>query len=301
MYNVPILFLIFARPDTTIKVFERIRQIQPAKLYIAADAPRIGRPDEVKRCEETRRIVDQIDWPCEVHTLFRDKNLGCKIAVSSAITWFFSHVEYGVILEDDCLPDLSFFPYCEELLFKYKDDDRIGHISGQCFFPQMINPNFSYDYSRIAHIWGWASWRRVWKNYDVNLSCWGEIKKDRIMQKSFFINWNEQVYFTSFISDSLSGRNGINTWDTQYMFMLRNQNQLSIYPSVNLVTNIGLNSENATHTKDRHNKRLVAADKMQFPIIHPTYIYTNKMLDKLSIKKLYFSYRRVLRYIFGCY
>lgn len=301
MYNVPILFLIFARPDTTIKVFERIRQIQPAKLYIAADAPRIGRPDEVKCCEETRRIVDQIDWPCEVHTLFRDKNLGCKIAVSSAITWFFSHVEYGVILEDDCLPDLSFFPYCEELLLKYKDDDRIGHISGQCFFPKIVDSNYSYDYSRIAHIWGWASWKRVWKNYNLELSCWETIKNDSKKKKSFFINRNEQVYFTSFISDTLSCRNGVNTWDIQYMFMLRNQNQLSIYPSVNLVTNIGLNSENATHTKNNNNKYLVATDKIQLPLKHPVYVYPNKVLDEMSIKKLYFSYKRFLRYVFRFY
>ena len=133
MYRTPILFLIFARPDTTRRVFERIKQIQPTKLYIAADAPRENRPDEIKRSQETRHIIDLIDWPCEVHTLFRDTNLGCKMAVSTAISWFFECEEYGVILEDDCLPDLSFFPFCEELLLKYKDDERIGHIGGNNF------------------------------------------------------------------------------------------------------------------------------------------------------------------------
>lgn len=301
MYQTPILFLIFARPDTTRKVFERIKQIQPTKLYIAADAPRRDRPDEIKRSKETRMIIDQIDWLCEVHTLFRVENLGCKMAVSSAISWFFEQEEYGIILEDDCLPDLSFFPFCEKLLLKYKDDERIGHISGQCFFPKRVDSDFSYDYSRIVHIWGWASWKRVWKNYDVHLSCWERMKKNKIKKKSFFINRSEQIYFTSFIADTLSGNNGINTWDTQYMFMLRNQNQLSIYPSVNLVTNIGLNSENATHTKDRSNKRLVVANEMQFPLKHPTYVYPNKMLDEISVKKLYFSYKRILRYIFRYY
>lgn len=299
MYNVPILFLIFARPDTTTQVFERIRQIQPAKLYIAADAPRKDRPDEAKRCAETRRIVDQVDWPCEIHTLLRDNNLGCKMAVSSAITWFFNHEEYGVILEDDCLPDLSFFPFCEELLIKYKDDNRIGHISGQCFFSDLIKGDFSYDFSKMVHIWGWASWRRVWQFYDVNLNIWELIKKDNLRKESFFVNRMEKIYFSSFIEDSLSGDNGINTWDTQYMFTLRSQNQLSIYPSVNLVKNVGLNSSFATHTKKKDTIRFVDTIEMKYPLKHPNYIFSNVRLDKVSIKKLYFSYKRMLRYLLG--
>lgn len=299
MYNIPILFLVFARPDTTAQVFERIRQIRPAKLYIAADAPRVGRPEEASRCEETRRIIEKIDWQCEVHTLFRDKNLGCKIAVSSAITWFFNNEEYGVILEDDCLPDLSFFTFCEELLVKYKDDDRIGHISGQCFFPDLIKSDYSYDFSKMVHIWGWASWRRVWQFYDVDLNVWKLIKKDRTRKNSFFIDRWEKIYFSSFIEDSLSGKNGINTWDTQYMFTLRSQNQLSIYPSVNLVTNIGLNSLLATHTKKSDTKSFIDAIEIKYPLKHPSYIFSNLKLDKVSIRKLYFSYKRILRYLFG--
>lgn len=299
MYNIPILFLVFARPDTTVQVFERIRQIRPAKLYIAADAPRVGRPEEASRCEETRRIIEKIDWQCEVHTLFRDKNLGCKIAVSSAITWFFNNEEYGVILEDDCLPDLSFFTFCEELLVKYKDDDRIGHISGQCFFPDLIKNDYSYDFSKMVHIWGWASWRRVWQYYDVDLNVWNLIKKDRTRKDSFFIDRWEKIYFSSFIEDSLSGKNGINTWDTQYMFTLRSRNQLSIYPSVNLVTNIGLNSLHATHTKKSDTKCFIDSFKMKYPLKHPDYLFSNVRLDKMSIKKLYFSYKRMFRYLLG--
>lgn len=301
MFNTPILFLIFARPDTTQKVFARIKQIQPKRLYVAADAPRKNRPDEVRRSEEARRIIEQIDWSCELYTLFRGENLGCKEAVSSAITWFFEQEEYGIILEDDCLPDLSFFPYCEELLVKYKDDDRVGHISGQCFFSDTLNFPYSYDYSKVVHIWGWASWRRVWKNFDINLLYWKTAKNDKVKRESLFLNKQEEIYFSSFISDTLAGNKGISAWDVQYLFMLRTQNQLSIYPSVNLVTNIGLDDPNATHTKKRSNKNHTVSEKMPFPLRHPDYMLSNSLIDTITIRKKFFSYKRLIRYLLGNY
>lgn len=298
MYNVPILFLIFARPDTTTQVFERIRQIKPAKLYVAADAPRENRLDEAERCAKTRAIIDKIDWPCELKTLYRDKNLGCKVAVSEAITWFFEQEEYGVILEDDCLPDLSFFPFCEESLIKYKDDDRIGHIGGNNFFPGIVDKKLSYDFCSISHIWGWASWSRVWKNYDVNFSYWEEAKKDRAKRKSLFKSLREEIYFSSFISDTLAGKKGINTWDVQYLFMLRVQNQLCIYPSVNLVTNIGLNSVGATHTSSKNGRLCVKSESIHSPLSHPKYVLSNKEIDSITVKKNFFSYKRLIRFFF---
>ena len=297
MYNIPILFLIFARPDTTQRVFERIKQIQPVKLYIAADAPRRDRPDEVRRSKEVRLIIDQIDWPCEVHTLFRVENLGCKMAVSSAISWFFEQEEYGIILEDDCLPNLSFFPFCEELLLKYKDDDRIGHIGGNCFLPDLIDKRYSYDFCSFSHIWGWASWRRVWKNYDVNFLYWKEARGRKSLRNSLFNSLREEIYFSSFISDALDGRNKINTWDTQYLFMLRVNSQLSIYPSVNLVTNIGLGDPNSTHTTKKNKKVCLPALPAKFPLSHPKYIISNSNIDNITVKRFFFSYKRLLRYI----
>lgn len=297
MYNTPILFLVFARPDTTQKVFEKIRKIQPAKLYIAADAPRKENPDEIMRSEEVRCIIDLIDWPCEVHTLFRDENLGCKIAVSSAITWFFEQEEYGVVLEDDCLPDLSFFPFCEELLIKYKDDDRIGHIGGNNFFHGIVKDDLSYDFCSFSHIWGWASWRRVWQNYDVNFSYWQEALKDKSKMDSLFNNLGERIYFSSFISDTLKGNRGINTWDVQYLFMLRVQNQLSIYPKVNLVTNIGLNDPNATHTTKKNRNSYILSKQIELPLQHPKYVLSNRLIDKTTVRKNFFSYKRLIRYL----
>lgn len=301
MYNTPILFLIFSRPDTTEKVFERIREIKPAKLYVAADAPREGRSDEAKRCAETRAVIDQIDWPCELKTLYREKNLGCKSAVSSAISWFFEQEEYGIILEDDCLPDLSFFSFCEELLIKYKDDERIGHIGGDCFFPELVTQNQSYDFCSFAHIWGWASWRRVWKNYDVNFSYWTTYKNNKNKRNSLFKSLREKIYFSSSITDAIEGKNGINTWDTQYFFMLRSQHQLSIYPSVNLVTNVGIGDANGTHTTKKNDKVHVLSKGISFPLSHPSFIISNRNIDTITIKKNFFSYKRLLRYILHKY
>jgi hypothetical protein len=138
MYDIPVLFLIFKRPETTERVFEQIRQAKPRRLYIAADAPRAGQPEEIERCRRTRTVVETVDWECEVKTLYREQNLGCRRAVTEAISWFFQQEEYGLIFEDDCLPDLSFFPFCQELLLRYKDDDRIGMIGGNNFFNDKV-------------------------------------------------------------------------------------------------------------------------------------------------------------------
>ena len=267
-YNTPILFLVFNRPDTTQVVFNRIREVQPARLYIAADAPREGRDDEKLRCKEVKEIVSKVDWPCEVRHLYRDKNLGCKIAISSAISWFFEQEEQGIILEDDCLPDLSFFPFCEELLERYKDDQRIGHIGGNCFLPGIVKNGWSYDFCNITHIWGWATWRRVWKNMDVNFPFWEKYPERR---KSLFCNKWEEIYFNSFIPDALYHRHGLNPWGVFYYYMLRTQHQLSIYPSVNLVTNIGLGDPNATHTTKNAHKLFVPSTPIHFPLKHPEY------------------------------
>jgi hypothetical protein len=297
MLETPVLFLIFNREDTTRQVFEAIRRQKPKYLFVAADGPRKNKEGEAEKCRRTRDIINQVDWDCELKTLFREENLGCKKAVSSAITWFFENVEQGIILEDDCLPDPSFFPYCEELLIRYKDDDRIGHIGGDCFLSGIVEGGLSYDFCSISHIWGWASWRRVWKNYDVDFPYWTEAEIHKSKRKSLFKNLWEEMYFSSFISDAIKGDKGINTWDIQYQYMLRVQNQLSIYPSVNLVANIGLCAEDATHTTSKKTgKSDVDSQAISFPLQHPPYILPNRKIDDVTCKKYFFSYKRILRY-----
>src|ERR1700690_1974577 len=153
----PVLFLVFNRPDTTRRVFEAIRSAQPPRLYVAADGPRGARAGEAERCAEVRRIATAVNWPCEVKTLFRDCNLGCKMGVSSGITWFFEHEPEGIILEDDVLPVPTFFDFCDELLARFRNDDRVAMISGSNLIAGHFDPAESYFFSRCAQIWGWAS------------------------------------------------------------------------------------------------------------------------------------------------
>ena len=300
MFETPILLLVFNREDKTRRVFEVIRQQKPKYLFVAADGARKNKPDEAEVCQRVREIATQIDWDCELKTLFREENLGCKLAVSSAITWFFENIEQGIILEDDCLPDPSFFPFCEELLSKYKDDTRIGSIGGLNHFPELIGEKLSYDFCSFtcSSGCGLATWRRAWKNFDINFPFWDEQRDKRSF---LFCNKREEIYFSSFIPDVLNNRNGLSAWDTQWYFTLRSQNQLSIVPAVTLVTNIGIGDPDATHTTRKQNKHLFSASAISFPLKHPKYVLKNKKLDDLTIKKVFFSWKRLIRYFLNDY
>jgi hypothetical protein len=274
----PVLFLVFNRPDTTKRVFEAIRQAQPSQLFVAADGPRENNPGEVERCKEARGIVqDGIDWDCEVKTLLRDKNMGCKVAVSSAIDWFFGQVKEGIILEDDCLPHPTFFGFCEELLDKYRDDERIGQISGDNFQFGRNRRKYSYYFSRYAHVWGWATWRRVWKNYDVDMKLWPEIRDDGWLQ-GWLGNKNLAEYWTRIFEDVYQGK--IDTWDYQWGFTCWSQNCLTVLPSVNLISNIGF-SKDATHTTYENDKSAgIPAEAMKFPLVHMPFVIRDGCSDE---------------------
>jgi len=180
-FNTPILFLVFNRPNTTQRVFNVIRQVKPKQLFVAADGPRRDKGADEEKCEATREIVKQIDWDCEVKTLFREENLGCGKAVSSAITWFFENVEEGIILEDDCLPNLDFFGYCEELLDRYRDNREVMFIGGDNFQKGKKWGDASYYFSAYNHVWGWATWKRTWDIYDFKLDSINENDIDSIL------------------------------------------------------------------------------------------------------------------------
>ncbi|WP_373032453.1 glycosyltransferase family 2 protein [Sulfurovum sp.] len=233
----------FNRLDTTKQVFEAIRKAKPPRLYIAADGARESKVDEDEKVKAVRDyIMSNIDWDCEVQTLFREKNLGCKIAVSSAIDWFFENEEMGIILEDDCLPSQSFFWFCEELLEKYKNDMRVGQISGDNFQNGIKRGDADYYFSIYNHIWGWASWANRWEKYDVELN---NIKDtvfidDLILEKTTKLHWIKVLRKMK--------QKKIDTWDYQWTFTLWNNKQLTVLPNVNLVENIGFGID-ATHTQ----------------------------------------------------
>jgi hypothetical protein len=265
--NTSVLFLIFNRPDLAAQSFARIREARPSELFVAADGPRPDRPEEDALCAETRRIIEGVDWPCELHTLFRGENLGCCRAVSEAITWFFEHVEEGIIIEDDCLPDPSYFPFCAELLERYRDDARVMAISGNNFRPTQAAADPSYSFSVYCFIWGWATWRRAWKLYDDKMSGWHVIRETGwlrgLMQRPEIAEHQRSVF------DAAYTRN-INTWDYYWGYACMRNSGLTILPCVNLVTNIGFD-ERSTHTVDMDFLQ-IRAIPICFPLCHAEHV-----------------------------
>jgi hypothetical protein len=237
MLETPVLFLIYRRPDKTLKVFNAIKNIKPKKLFVVADGPK--NDEEIYLCEQSRQIVSNVDWDCEVKTLFRDKNIGSKYSVSSGINWFFEHVEEGIILEDDCLPNDSFFFFCENMLNRYRGSENILHISGTNL-TETTKSKYTYYFSRYPIIWGWATWKRAWHNYDLELEdrlYYKELIKDRFKDPLERRFWNR-------VLDTL---NDLDAWDYQWMFSIWNVNGLCVNTNYNFVTNIGFD-ESATHT-----------------------------------------------------
>lgn len=239
----PVLFLIFNRPEPTREVFEAIRAYQPARLYVAADGPRPEKGGEWALCAETRSVLKGVDWDCKVETLLRDQNLGCGTAVSEAIYWFFDQEEEGIILEDDCLPAPSFFSFCEEMLDRYRDQPEVGSVSGNNFLPRGLHMEQPYGFSKYVQIWGWATWRRFWKNYDFKLvGDWEEWEK--IIRRVNPVQ-NQANYWLQIFKTLRAGL--IDTWDYQVMFSSWRHEYVHIFPSRNLVANLGYGTD-ATHT-----------------------------------------------------
>ena len=277
-----ILFLVFNRLDMTRKSFEAIRQARPERLYIGSDGARPEREGEQAKVEAVRNyILNNIDWDCEVRTLFREKNLGCRNAPASAIEWFFENEEEGIILEDDCVAGSSFFKYCSELLERYRNEPRVMCISGNVFHSSRKVGNHSYYFSRLPHIWGWASWRRAWQLYDVDIKSYPEFKKkNKIAQ--FFKKHKEQQYLLYNFSAIFKGE--IDTWDYQWLFAILNNNGMACTPRNNLVENIGL-GDDATHTVGWPDQP--PAKSLTFPMTHPEKIDVLSDIDSLTMKVLF--------------
>jgi hypothetical protein len=276
-FKTPILFLVFNRLDETKKVFEQIKKIKPLNLYIASDGARINKEGEYEIVNIIRQyLLENIDWNCNIQTLFRDNNLGCKDAVSGAITWFFQNEEQGIILEDDCLPSESFFMYCETLLEYYKNDNRVGMISG--FNKRGILENLNYDYffTKFISIWGWATWRRAWNKYDKNLTTYVEFKELEML-RTFLSESNYERESRKF--NKVKYEN-FDTWDYQWSYTMYIQNMLCIIPRKNMIKNIGF-GDNATHTVGEDEYKHIELYQESFnKIIHPSYLLQSHIYDK---------------------
>ncbi|MDZ4838708.1 MAG: hypothetical protein SGJ04_01745 [Bacteroidota bacterium] len=255
-------------------MFERIAEAKPKQLFVAADGPRVNRPNESENVRRVRAVIDKVNWDCEVKYLYRDENLGCKVAVSSAISWFFSQVEYGIILEDDCLPALSFFQFCSEILEKYKHDNKVWHINGSNFqINWRNNPIESFYFSKFQSIWGWASWARAWQHYDVNITDWPQVRDAGLLKQDVY---NKMEYLNRVQAlDSILA--GVDTWDFQWTYSIWKNRGLSIIPNVNMISNIGFGA-NATHTTGTNPKANLQLVEMPMPIAYPN----SNEIDKTS-------------------
>lgn len=240
----PILFLVFNRPDTTARVFDAIRAAQPTRLYIAADGPRADRPGEAERCAEVRRIATAVDWPCEVKTLFRDRNLGCRLGVGTAIDWFFEHEPEGIILEDDTLPDPTFFEYCAQLLERYRDDDRVMAVCGGGYGEARRFRGASYAFSRVFDPWGWASWRRAWEKHDDSFP--GLDKFGPRFRSIGPTGFDCNAYWMKRFQNVRNGM--VDSWAYPWIYTIFCVGGVVAYPSTNLISNLGYRDD-ATHTR----------------------------------------------------
>ncbi len=280
----PVAFIIFNRPETTARVFAEIAKAGRQSCWWSPMVP--GRIDREKPSDAraARAIIKQVDWDCEVLTNFSEVNLGCKRRVSSGIDWVFEQVEEAIILEDDCLPDPTFFRFCQEMLERYRHDQRIGMIGGDNFqFGRRRNDD-SYYFSKYIHIWGWASWRDRWAgSYDVTMAKWPRIR-DEDWLADMVGNTREAAYWQKIFERVHRGE--IDTWDYQWVFANWLQGRMSILPSVNMITNVGFDG-NATHTKGVSDLANLARHPIGFPLTHPLGVIRNIQADKFSEHKCF--------------
>jgi len=242
--NVPVLITIFNRPETTQKLISALRKVMTTNLYVVADGARANKPGEKQKCEETRQIIETIDWPCNVHKKYFEENHGCDPTIEIALNWFFEQVEMGIIFEDDCLPDPTFFDFADTMLEKYKNDERILHINGSNFQFGKTCGDGSYYFSRYAHSWGYATWRRAWKLYDHNLSTFPRFKTNKQIDE-IIKNRTEQKFWLGFFQKLYN--NKFPFWDARWTYAIWSHNGMCITPNQNLVENIGWQGD-ATHT-----------------------------------------------------
>jgi len=282
MLNTPVALFIFNRPDLTEIVFNEIRKIKPLRLLIIADGPRFI--EEQEKCFDARNIIKTIDWDCDIYKNFSDINLGCRERVFSGLNWVFSQVEEAIILEDDCLPSPSFFYFCQNLLEKYRYDERIMSIGGTCTNGDLVaRHKYSYYFSQYTEIWGWASWRRAWQYYDVEMKTWSNFKASEQM-KMLFDSRFEEVYWTS-IFDKVFNKK-IDTWDYQWLYACLLQRGLCVIPCVNLIKNIGFRDD-ATHTLSANSPLAnLPLEKLE-GIIHPPFIVRHKDADSYTFEYVF--------------
>jgi hypothetical protein len=294
LLHTPVVFIIFNRADTTERVFAEIAKAKPSKLLVVADGPRADRPGEAEKCAAARAIIERVDWRCEVVRNYSDINLGCGRRPATGISWVFEEVEEAIILEDDCVPNPSFFRFCEELLEKYRDDERVMMIGGRNHLLGQNLIKYSYYFSRIPNCWGWATWRRAWQHYDIELKLWPSIRDTSFLMNS--LGDHRAVEHWKSIFDEAYARGGnVDYWDYQWNFTCWAQSGFVILPNVNLISNIGF-GEHASHTKSVKDIRAnIPSAEMVFPIKHPPYTVWDREADQIRFDQLLRAKRTLVK------
>lgn len=282
-YENAILILAFNRPSKTRTLLNRLKNIKPNNLYVALDGPRKKNDEDIINCSAVLKAFELIDWDCSIKFLKRTENLGCSRAIVGALNWFFEHEDYGIIFEDDCIPDLTFFPFCDELLDRYSDSDQIMMISGTNLGVTSVDD--SYFFSKYGQIYGWATWKRAWNKYEIDIVENGI--DDKFSSKAEMKFWKRN--FNKIL------------WDVQWaIYSIWKNNGLAVVPNINLVQNIGFDNE-GTHYKDPSNvKANIRTEKMIFPLIHPNKINKNEVIDEFIFKSKYHKsfYIRIFNKLF---
>lgn len=275
LYKIPIGFFTFNRLDTASEVFEEIRKVKPEKLYLISDGARDNRPKEREKVDQIRNFIERkINWPCSVAKNYAPRNMGCKDRMASGITWLLDNEEMAVILEDDCKPTQEFFRYAEEMLNRYKDDERVMLVSGSKLMTD-YTMNSSYTFSRYAMIWGWATWRRAWSKYDIDIKSWRRAKQMGSLKK--YYTWLGYIKAAKDFDSVYNHQK--DTWDYQWAYAVLENDGLDIIPSVNMIENLGFGREDATHTTDSTSQTFVCGT-LGFPLKHPDKVEWDEKYDK---------------------
>ena len=278
--NTPIAIFIFQRPDLTARVFDAIRSVRPKTLLIVADGPSPGNKEQKLLVQQTRNVVKQINWPCHVLQNFAQHNMGCKHRMSSGLDWVFANVQEAIILEDDCLPSNGFFHYCEQLLTRYRDDPRVSSISGTKVHCPHATSEYSYFFSKYFHCWGWASWRRVWQQYDLQMRDWPLAYRSGLL-KHVADSYDEQCYWARILDKQFHGH--FDTWDYQMVFNCWKLGGLTALPVVNLVSNIGFDNR-GTHTLDQQDRLANYPISDLGTLHHPPDIERHIVADQMTFR-----------------
>jgi len=285
MFDTPVALIVFRRPEFTERVLQSIARVQPQTLLVFADGPRPDHPGDIEACHATRAVVDRLDWDCQILKNYSGVNLGCGRGPATGIDWVFSQVPEAIILEDDCLPHPSFFRFCQELLERYRDDERVMHIGGSTYQRGTLPVPYSYFFSCFNGAWGWATWRRAWQHFDLSVKQWA-LLRDTSWLHDLLEDDAAVAHWTKEFEGAYERKGDVSYWDHQWTFACWANSGLSIRPRLNLVSNIGCCAD-ATHTFSEDDVRAnLPAEDIGFPLLHPPMVLQNRAMDRAFIKEL---------------